>query len=59
MYKLTVRTIGTQENINIAFRANAEALAEQYYSCDDVYAVEIIDSTTGELLYYKSKGIEG
>lgn len=56
MFKLTVKTITTEENIIIAFRENAEALAENYYECVDVYAVEIINNTTGELLYYKSKG---
>lgn len=56
MFKLIVRTLATEENIIIAFRKNAEALAENYYECADVYAVEIINNTTGELLYYKSKG---
>ena len=59
MYTLTINAIGTKEIINVAFRANAETLADQYYHCDDVYAVEIIDNATGELLYYKSKGNEG
>jgi hypothetical protein len=56
MFKLTVKTLATKEDIIIAFRENAEALAEKYYECADVYAVEIINNTTGELLYYKSKG---
>lgn len=56
MFKLTVKTLTTEEKIVIAFRENAEALAENYYECADVYAVEIINNTTGELLYYKSKG---
>ena len=56
MFKLTAKTLTTEEKIVIAFRENAEALAEKYYECADVYAVEIIDNTTGELLYYKSKG---
>ena len=56
MFKLTVETLTTEENIIIAFRENAEALAEKYYECADVCTVVIIDNTTGELLYYKSKG---
>lgn len=56
MFKLTVKTLTAEEKIVIAFRENAEALAENYYECADVYAVEIISNTTGEILYYKSKG---
>lgn len=56
MFKLIVRTLATEENIVIAFRESAETLAEKYYECADVYAVEIISNTTGEILYYKSKG---
>jgi hypothetical protein len=56
MFKLTIRTIDTVESIVLAFRANAETLAEQYYECSDVYCVEIINNTTGEILYLKAKG---
>lgn len=56
MFKLIIRTLNTNESILIAFRENAEALAEQYYKCDDVYCVEIMDNTTGEILYLKAKG---
>lgn len=56
MFKLIVKTLATEENIIFAFRKKAEEFAEIYYDCVDVYAVEIINNTTGELLYYKSKG---
>jgi hypothetical protein len=57
MYELTVRTIeGTNEKIKIGSRDFAEKLANQYYDCVDVYAVELISLLTGELLYLKSKG---
>lgn len=55
MFKLTVRTHTTEENLKIASRKYAEYLANEYYDCIDTYAVEIIDSHTGELLYYKAK----
>jgi hypothetical protein len=57
MYELTVKTIeSTNEIIKIGSRDFAEKLANQYYNCVDVYAVELISLTTGELLYLKSKG---
>lgn len=59
MFKLTVKTIKTEENVLFVSRETAEEFSEKYYACIDVYAVEIIDNTTGELLYYKSKGVEG
>ena len=58
MFKLTVRTHTTKENIVFAVRETAETYAERYYTCCDVYAVEVIDNITGELLYYRSKGDE-
>lgn len=57
MYELTVKTIeGENEKIKIGSRDFAEKLANQYYDCIDVYAVELISLITGELLYLKSKG---
>ena len=56
MFQLTAKSVNTNEVITIAIRENAEALAEQYYGCDDIYAVEIMSLTTGEILYYKAKG---
>lgn len=55
MFKLTVRTHITEENLKIATRENAEYLANEYYDCVDTYAVEITNCYTGELLYYKAK----
>lgn len=46
-----------EQTLKISNRNLAEILAENYYECDDVYAVEIANADTGELLYYKSKGI--
>lgn len=46
-----------EQTLKISNRNLAEVLAENYYECDDVYAVEIASADTGELLYYKSKGI--
>ena len=57
MYELTVKTIeNTNEIIKIGSRDFAEKLANQYYDCVDVCAVELVSLTTGELLYLKSKG---
>ena len=56
MYELTVKTINkVNEKIKVGSREFGEKLANEYYDCIDVYAVEIISLTTGELLYYKSK----
>ena len=46
-----------EQTLKISNRTLAEILAENYYECDDVYAVEIASADPGELLYYKSKGI--
>ena len=46
-----------EQTLKISNRKLAEVLADNYYECDDVYAVEIASADTGELLYYKSKGI--
>lgn len=46
-----------EQTLTISNRALAEILADNYYGCDDVYAVEMTSADTGELLYYKSKGI--
>lgn len=57
MYELTIKNLnGVNEKIKIGSREFSEKLANEYYDCIDVYAVEIISLTTGELLYYKSKG---
>ena len=56
MFELTAKTVEANEKVKISNREKAEALAEMYYECADVYAVEIISLITGELLYYKAKG---
>lgn len=61
MVTLTIKSLinceTIEQTLKISHRALAEALAENYYECDDVYAVEMTSAETGELLYYKSKGI--
>lgn len=37
-------------------RASAETWAIMSYDCDNVYAVEVTNSETGELIFYRSKG---
>ena len=57
MYELTIRNISEgNEKVKVGSRTFAEKLANQYYDCVDVYAVEIISFETGELLYYRVKG---
>lgn len=56
MFTLTIKSLNAKENLTIAFRETAENLANAYYECIDVYAVEIINASTGELVYYKTKG---
>ena len=56
MFEITIRTITTEEKKTALTRANAEIMANTVYMCDDVYAVEIINGDTGELVYYKAKG---
>lgn len=56
MFILTVKSLDTKEILVIAFRETAENLANAYYECADVYAVEIMEASTGELMYYRKKG---
>ena len=57
MYELTIKTVSEDnEKVRVGSRTFAEKLANQYYDCVDVYAVEIISFETGELLYYKARG---
>jgi hypothetical protein len=61
MVTLTIKSLincdTIEQTLKISNRALAEILADNYYDNDDVYAVEITSAETGELLYYKSKGI--
>lgn len=56
MYELTINTIEGKEKIKVGTRNFGEKLARQYLDCVDVYAVEIINFETGELVYYNAKG---
>ena len=56
MFEITIKTI-TSAIKKLGFtRENAELIANTAYICDDVYAVEIINGDTGEMVYYKAKG---
>ena len=56
MYNVTAKMIGVPfDEKKILGRENAEAWAEMAYGCDNVYAVEITNTDTGELIWYKSK----
>lgn len=56
MYGVTVRMTGSSSDKKKIFgRENAEAWAQMAYDCDNVYAVEVVKSDTGEVVWYKSK----
>ena len=55
-YDVTIKMISENETMRIFGRENAEEWAEIGYECDNVYAVEIMDAYTGEIVYYKAKG---
>ena len=57
MYQLVAKTLNEGiEKVKANSRKFVEKLADQYYDCVDIYAVEVTDFETGELLYYKAKG---
>lgn len=56
MYNVTVKMVDVPfDEKKILGRENAEVWAEMAYECDNVYAVEITNANTGELILYKSK----
>ena len=56
MYNVTVKMVGVPfDEKKFLGRKNAEVWAEMAYECDNVYAVEITNANTGELILYKSK----
>lgn len=56
MYNVITKMVGVLfDEKKIFGRENAEAWAEMAYECDNVYAVEIINANTGEVVWYKSK----
>lgn len=57
VYEVTAKIIGnTEEKIKSIGRENAQFYADVYLDCDEVYAVEINNCFTGEIVYYNSKG---
>lgn len=57
VYEVTAKIIGnTEEKIKSVGRENAQFYADTYLDCDEVYAVEINNCFTGEIVYYYSKG---
>lgn len=56
IYGITVRMSGVPSDKKRIFgRENAENWAQMAYDCDNVYAVEVVKSDTGEVVWYKSK----
>ena len=58
MFSLTIKTTAGNVSESYRNRYTAEAIADRNYKCKDVYAIELINGETGELLYYKHKGWE-
>ena len=57
MYNVTIKMVDVPfDEKKIFGRENAEAWAEMAYERDNVYAVEITNADTGEIVWYKSKG---
>ena len=56
IYELTVRTNHSEhKKTPFSNRTVAEAYADVMYQCADVYAVELINAGTGEVVYYRGK----
>lgn len=56
IFTVTARTTEGSSSNNFFSRESAEIWAELAYSCENVYAVEIINAETGEIVYYRAKG---
>lgn len=56
MYELIIKTTTYTNVEKYMNRLTAENIADKMYKCADVYAFELLNCETGELLYYKSKG---
>ena len=55
-YDVTVKMFDSPHDVTRYFgREKAEEWAEVAYECDNVYAVEIMNAHTGEIVWYKSK----
>lgn len=58
IFDVNTKMVGMSDDEKRIFgRDNAEAWANMAYECDNVYAVEVINADTGEVVYYKSKGL--
>lgn len=55
VYEVTAKTHLENEKIKVLGRDTAEQYAATYYECDEVYAVEIVNAFTGEIIFYKIK----
>lgn len=56
IYTVTVKTIEENTQHNIFGKEDAEMFADEAFACDNVYAVDVINSHTGEVIYYRAKG---
>ena len=57
VYEVIAKIVGnTEEKIKTIGRENAQFYSDTYLDCDEVYAVEINNCFTGEIVYYNSKG---
>lgn len=57
VYEVIAKIVGnTEEKIKMIGRENAQFYADTFLECDEVYAVEINNCFTGEIVYYNSKG---
>lgn len=58
MFELVTKSYGEKESVStkVSDRELAETLANSYYDCIDIYAVHVMNSLTGEILFYRCKG---
>lgn len=56
VYEVTAKIVcNREEKIKTVGRELAQFYANTYLECDEVYAVEINNCFTGEIVYYNSK----
>ena len=56
IFTITIKTCEGNTDLNKFGRGEAERFAELAFGCDNVYAVEVINAETGEIIYYRAKG---
>ena len=56
IFTITVKTYEGNTEHNKFGREVTEGFAELAFGCDNVYAVEVINAETGEIIYYRAKG---